>query len=230
MKVLTSPIVDRILRTVGPRLAWLYLHLVGKTQRLEVDGGDYLSEAARGDGPFILALWHSRLLYPVYPYRGTQLGALVSPSRDGEYIARTMERFGLVPLRGSSARGAAMGLLRLARHLSAGHCVAVTPDGPRGPREQVQLGVIELAKLTGVPIIPISYSPARRLTLNSWDRFIVPLPFCRAAVVYGEPISVPKEAGREEMELVRRRVQEEINEATRRSEMLLGRPVPKCED
>ena len=221
MKLFKSPFVDRILKTIGPWLAWLYLHVVGKTQRLQVEGRDYPSETIRGSGPFILAFWHSRLLFPIYLYRGTQFGALVSPSRDGEYIARTMECFGLEPLRGSSKRGAAEGLLKLARYLKKGYCVGVTPDGPRGPREQVQLGVIQLAKVTGIPIIPCSYSSARRIVLNSWDRFVVPLPCSRAVAVYREPIVVPSEASREEMELLRQRLQEEIHEATRRAEAIV---------
>ena len=220
MKLLKLPIVDRVLRAAGPRLVWLYLCIVGKTQRVQVEGRNYLAETLEGGGPFLFAFWHNRLLYPAHLYRGTKAGVLVSSSRDGEYIALTMERFGLIPLRGSSARGAATGLLGLARHLKAGYCVAVTPDGPRGPREQVQLGVIALSKMSGVPIVPCSYTPARKIALNSWDRFLIPLPFCRASVVYRDPITIPENAEREEMERLRLQLEEEICLATRRSEEL----------
>jgi lysophospholipid acyltransferase (LPLAT)-like uncharacterized protein len=83
--------------------------------------------------------------------------------------------------------------------------------------------------MTGIPVIPCAYAPARRIVLNSWDRFIVPLPFCRGAVVYHEPIAVPPEASREEMEILRRRLQEEIQKATSRSEQLVERKLENRE-
>jgi len=222
MKVLKSRFATSLLRVIGPSLVWTYLQLVGKTQQLEIEGQDHLKEIHEGGGPFLFAFWHNRLLFPAYLYRGTKVGVLVSPSRDGEYVARTMERFGLMPLRGSSWQGAAAGLLRLARHIRAGYSVAVTPDGPRGPREQVQLGVIQLAKTSGLPIIPCAYSPGRRIVLSSWDRFVIPLPFCRGAAVYREPIPVPGDADREQMNSLAVRLEAEIREATNRSEQMVG--------
>ncbi len=222
MKILKSRPVVFVLKAIGPSLVWIYLQLVGGTQRLYLEGRDYRKEIKEGRGPFLFAFWHSRLLFPAYFYRGTRVGVLVSPSRDGEYIARIMDCFGLEPLRGSSWQGAAPGLLRLARHIRSGYSVAVTPDGPRGPREHVQLGVIQLAKMTGLPVIPCAYSPRRRIVLNSWDRFLIPLPLCRGAVVYREPVSVPKDADREQMLSLAMYLESEIHEATRRSEELIG--------
>lgn len=222
--------LDKIARRLGPSLVWLYLHLLGKTQRLQVEGRDYLAETRRGNGPFLFAFWHNRLLFPVYLYRSTGVGVLISPSRDGEYIARTVERFGFTALRGSSYKNPSAGLAQLARHVRKGYSVAVTPDGPRGPRERAQPGVLELAKVSGIPVVPCAYSPGRRLTLRSWDGFIVPLPFCRAAVVYREPIHVPRDATREEMESLRCRLEQEINAATDRADFLVGRAGTKSEE
>jgi len=221
MKLLKHPVVTRILRVVGPRMVRIYLQLVGRTQRLRVEGRDYLPEVRRGGGPFLFAFWHNRLLFPAYLYRGTQTGVLVSPSRDGEYIALTMNQFGMVALRGSSAKHPALGLLKLVRHLKDGYCVAVTPDGPRGPKEQVQMGVVELSKISGIPVIPCAYAPSRRITLNSWDRFIIPLPFSTGAVIYREPISVPQNASGDQMEEIRRLLEEEIQAATHCAEELV---------
>jgi len=219
-KLFKRPVVTRILHAVGPYIVRLYLQMVGRTQGLRVEGRNYLPEVRRGGGPFLFAFWHNRLLFPAYLYRGTQTGVLVSPSRDGEYIALTMKLFGMVPLRGSSAKDPALGLLKLVRHLRDGFCVAVTPDGPRGPREHVQMGVVELSKLSTVPVIPCAYAPSRRITLNSWDRFVIPLPFTTGAVVYREPISVPENASKEQMEEIRRQLEMEIRIATEQAEEL----------
>jgi len=105
--------------------------------------------------------------------------------------------FGLGVVRGSSSRGGAEALRALTAAVRAGEDVAVVPDGPRGPRERVQPGVLLLAALTGAPVVPFGFAarPARRLA--SWDRFMVPLPFARAAVVFGKPLAIARDAERE---------------------------------
>jgi lysophospholipid acyltransferase (LPLAT)-like uncharacterized protein len=122
---------------------------------------------------------------------------LASRSRDGELVAAVVRRVGLGTARGSSSRGGAAGLRALAATLRAGGDVAVVPDGPRGPRERVQPGVVALAALTGAPVVPLAFAahPARRL--GSWDRFLVPWPFARCAVVFGPPMAVARDADRE---------------------------------
>jgi lysophospholipid acyltransferase (LPLAT)-like uncharacterized protein len=122
---------------------------------------------------------------------------LASRSRDGELVARWVARFGLTVVRGSSSRGGAEALRALAAAVRAGQDVAVVPDGPLGPRERVQAGIVVLAASTGAPIVPLAFAarPARRLA--SWDRFLVPLPFARAAVVFGTAATVSREVDRE---------------------------------
>jgi lysophospholipid acyltransferase (LPLAT)-like uncharacterized protein len=110
----------------------------------------------------IVAFWHGRQLMMPFAYRGKKISILISRHRDGELIARTVGRFGFHAARGSTTRGGAAALMHLARSARAGDDLAVTPDGPRGPRQAVQLGVVELAKLTGRPIIPLAFGASKK--------------------------------------------------------------------
>ena len=144
---------------------------------------------------------------------------LASRSRDGELVARWVTRFGLRVVRGSSSHGGAEALRELTAALRAGEDVAVVPDGPRGPREQLQPGVVVLAALSGAPVVPFGFAarPARRLA--SWDRFMVPLPFARAAAVFGKPFAVAREADRE---TARADLERALREVTESADRLVG--------
>ena len=173
----------------GPVLGAGYLRLVGLTSRFEHRGRQPV-DAVRAEGPVVWAFWHNRLLGPVVPYRGQGIGVVISRSRDGELIAAAVQRFGYVPLRGSSSRGGVAALKAALDHLGRGHDVAFTPDGPRGPRYRVQPGVVVAARRSGAPIVPVGIGFSRRAVFRSWDRFQVPLPFGRIHYVYGRPLRV----------------------------------------
>jgi lysophospholipid acyltransferase (LPLAT)-like uncharacterized protein len=115
----------------------------------------------RGD-PYILAFWHGRLFLMPYAYTGRRIAILISEHRDGELISRTMHRFGFATARGSSTRGGAAGLREIVRMIRAGSDAAFTPDGPRGPREIVQPGVIAAARISGAPIVPVTFSCSKK--------------------------------------------------------------------
>ena len=148
----------------------------------------------RGGERFILAFWHRHLLLMPYCYRGKRISVLVSQSRDGELIARTVARLGLgiETSRGSSSRGGVAGMRTLLRKAAEGYDLCITPDGPRGPASQVQPGVILAAAATGLPIQPVALAATRAKRLNSWDRFLIPLPFSRVHFVYAEPLAVER--------------------------------------
>jgi hypothetical protein len=157
--------------------------------------GDAAQRRWEADGErFIIAFWHRHLLLMPYVYRGRRISVLVSASRDGELIARTVERLGIDSSRGSTSRGGAVGLRELLRKAKAGYDLAFTPDGPRGPAGVVQPGVILAAAATGFPIQPVAYAATRRRRLKSWDRFVVPLPLATVHFVLGEPLAVPRDA------------------------------------
>ena len=146
----------------------------------------------------IFAFWHNRLFLLPYLFRKhwrtrqhDRVAVLVSASRDGEKLVRVLSRFDLVCVRGSSSRRGKEALRELTRLVQQGYDAGITPDGPRGPKYRVQDGVIRLAQLTGAPVIPISYSVSRKITLRSWDSFMIPLPFGSATLRIGAPIDVP---------------------------------------
>jgi lysophospholipid acyltransferase (LPLAT)-like uncharacterized protein len=158
----------------------------------------------RAGRPVIYIVWHGRLL--LVPWlnarmrrtRGARMPTvLASRSRDGEIAARYVARFGLTVVRGSSSRGGGVALRALVAALRRGVDVALVPDGPRGPREQLQGGVVTLAALTGAPVVPLAVSarPARRL--RSWDRFLVPLPFARCVLAFGPAVRVDHDGDRD---------------------------------
>jgi lysophospholipid acyltransferase (LPLAT)-like uncharacterized protein len=184
-------------------LGWVVangLRLLAATLRYRVNGSR--DPAKLPDEPVIFALWHNRLalcmkvyesfVRPLYQY--DHLAALISASKDGALLATILQNFGVQPVRGSSSRRGAQALLELATWAQRGYDLAVTPDGPRGPRYVVQDGVIALAQVTGLPIVPYSCQLGWKIRLKSWDRFEIPLPFSRCEMTFGELIRVPREA------------------------------------
>jgi len=174
------------------------------------------------DGPAIYCLWHNRLILCVEAYRqhnrGRRLGkgiaALISASKDGAFLAAILERFKVQPVRGSSSRRGPQALLELTSWAERGYDLAITPDGPRGPCYVVQPGVMSLAQLTGLPVIPFGFHAHRKIQLKSWDRFQIPLPFSRCDFRPGPPIRVPREltdAQREEIRLQLEQAMKEVS-------------------
>lgn len=147
----------------------------------------------------ICVFWHGRLLMMPFAHPGKPVAILISQHRDGEYISRIARILGFQVIRGSATRGGVGAVKQMIRALREGWNLVITPDGPRGPRAKVKSGVIELAKLTGAPIVPVTFSAARRRFLKSWDAFLLPLPFSRAVYIWGEPIYVEPMATREEV-------------------------------
>ena len=173
--------------------------------------------------PVIFCLWHNRLalclmLYQRYVARlhpGRQLAAMVSASRDGGMLARILDHFGVQPVRGSSSRRGPQALLELTSWAERGYDLAITPDGPRGPRYIVQDGVIALAQLTGLPVVPVTYHLSWKYCLRSWDRFQVPLPFARCEWQLGNVIRVPREVTDAEREVLRQELEKAMLGITR---------------
>lgn len=194
-------------------LAWLIyalVRLVGATIRFRWDAFPPALSAAAG--PHIFCAWHNRLPLSLYMYHGfmrahgrsPRLVAIVSASRDGAMMARLIELFGVQSVRGSSSRRGAQAMLELSRFAEQGHDLALTPDGPRGPRYVCKEGAVYLAQMTGLGIVPASYHLGWKICLKSWDRFQIPLPFSRVTVTFGEPLAVPRDASDEAREALRR--------------------------
>jgi len=182
-----------------PRLASLFIRGVRATMSLRCSGREGLEALRAGGRTYIHAFWHGHLLLMPYAYPGGRIAILISEHRDGEYIARTMARFGHHSVRGSTTSGGAAALRKAVRMARSGWDLGFTPDGPRGPRHEVQRGVILAARLSGSPIVPVSFAASRAAIMRSWDGFVVPRLFSRGVFVFGTPIEVPAEAGEEEM-------------------------------
>lgn len=172
-------------------------------------------------GHFLYAFWHEHLLFPTaIRFRG-RFHVLISRHADGELIAQVCQHLGYATVRGSTTRGGAQALRELVDKGRGSHLM-VTPDGPRGPRRQVQPGIVFAASRTGLPIVPVGVAYRRCWRARSWDRFAVPYPGTVAVAVVGEPIPVPPDADRRILEQFRLRVEAAMLEATRRAEALAG--------
>ncbi len=205
---------DRILFQIIPRIYYGVLRLLAATIPRKVYHPEYPQKFWEQGQNVIIAFWHQRLLMmPFLPHQG-KVGMMISQHRDGEFIARAIKLFGIDSIRGSTTRGGLAALRGMVRFFETGANLAITPDGPQGPKEVVQMGVLELARLTSAPIVPVTYSVSRKKIFNSWDRFILPLPFCRLAYVWGKPIFVPRELSQEELEGKRVRLQERLRQVT----------------
>ena len=181
------------------------IRLVSATIRYRTPPGSYLFPDAK-TRPAIFVVWHNRLplclmLYNRWVRRlqpGRYTAAMVSASKDGGILTCILEHFGVQPVRGSSSRRGSQALRELTSWANRGLDLAITPDGPRGPCYKVQDGVIALAQLTGAPIIPVSYHLSQKITVTSWDRFQIPLPFCRCTYQVGQPLKVPPDSTEEQ--------------------------------
>jgi lysophospholipid acyltransferase (LPLAT)-like uncharacterized protein len=210
----------RVIGTAGK----LFIDALFSTTRIEIIGYDKvkdLYEKKQG----ILVFWHSRILLISYLYKGQNASILTSRSRDGEYIARLVKKQGHEAIRGSTGKGGVRAGAMLIRRLREGRSAVVIPDGPQGPRFVVHPGVIMLAKKSGLPIGPITYSAKSIKMFNSWDRFILPMPFTTCRVIYGNPVWVPTDADKETAEKCRLQVETEMCRITRDADSHFGHVI-----
>lgn len=218
-------------------LIWAYMSLTGRTIRWTIEGEEELHAVwQEADHGLIFSCWHSRILLlpvgwmlqkrKVGMARGNP-GILISLSRDGEFVARAAEKLGLRVIRGSAAnkkkksknKGGAAAIREASDILGQSGVVCITVDGPRGPRQRASLGAVLLAQRKNAKIVTYAFaaSPAKRL--NSWDRFVIPMPFGKGALVFGPVIDAPRNV---EPEIIRQQVEEALNAATERAEGLVG--------
>lgn len=187
--------------------------LLGRTLSIHWIGEEYLERAREGGRKVLYAFWHEGLLVATYAFRRQGIQVLVSQHRDGELIARAIERMGYGTIRGSSTRGGTRALFRMAAAGAAGDDLGVTVDGPRGPRLQVKPGTLFIAGRSGLPIVPFAVASRKPWVLSSWDRFMVPRPFSRTVIAFQEPLTVPGDAPVEGLEPFRAELQRRLLEA-----------------
>lgn len=195
---------------------------LGATLRWKTEGFEHFDQIARAGHQPIMAFWHGRILPATYYFRNRGIVVITSSNFDGEWIAGIIERFGFGTSRGSTSRGGARALLQLSRDLAAGRPAGFTVDGPRGPAHVSQPGAVWLAKASGHPVLPFHLEADRYWTLGSWDRTQIPKPWSTVAISIGEPFYVPREAGEDEIEQYRQRLDAALVKAEERAKRLLS--------
>lgn len=216
-KGMVTPHQPTKLQRFAAFVIWLLVRAVTLTLRLRYEDPHGLY-AGKHQGPAIYCVWHNRLALCLKGYfsfakkrTGTPgMAAMASASRDGAFLAAIIERFGVKPVRGSSSRRGGQALLELTTWADKGWDLAITPDGPRGPRYVVQSGALSLAQLTGLPIIPAGYNLQWKLQLKTWDKFQVPLPFSKCQIIVGQPMFVPRDSTDEMREALRVELEQQL--------------------
>ncbi len=195
---------------LGPGLAAGLIRLYNKMIRWEFQGWDRVLDQKKS-GPVIMCHWHGDDLALMIPFADRGLTMLVSHSKDGDFISGVLSRLGYAAVRGSSSRGGGRALRELAGVVRSGKDVGLTIDGPRGPRTQVKAGVVVLARLSGAPIFPTGvWTDQKWVFAKTWHKTYLPKPGALVRIVYGEPIFVPADATREQMEDLRKKVEDEF--------------------
>ena len=208
-------------------IGWLvaaYMTLVKYTTRWDIERADQVQDIIDGGKGFIALTWHSRFMMLTAAWKKDyQLPhVLISRSRDGAIVAHTSHFLGLKTIRGSAkkaakgdlaakAKGGAKASLNIVTALEEDGCIVVTPDGPRGPRQRLGDGPIRLARLTGAPLVPCTFAVRNRKQFESWDKFVLPLPFGKGKIIWGTPVTVPANADERKIEHIRERIESEMN-------------------
>ena len=207
-------------RRSGVMIGWLLrvmVSCIGSTLRWRVEDPSGVL-ANTPERSCIFAFWHNRIFLLPYLFRKhwhsrrrDRVAVLVSASKDGEFLTSVLEKFNLICVRGSSSRRGKQALREMTELVNLGYDAGITPDGPRGPKYRCQDGAISLAALTQAPIIPVSWDVNWKVTVKSWDAFMVPLPFGRATLRIGAPMTVAAGLSNEEFEGQRVKLENVLN-------------------
>ncbi len=199
-----------LVEALGPPL----IRLLGSTWRFRMLPEGVEEQQKRKGQLSIFAFWHAGMLVPAYSERFKKIAIIVSKHQDGEFIARVVKRLGFVPVRGSSTRGGRAAMMRTLKVAAKGHNIAFTPDGPRGPRHQVQRGVIFAASRSGLPLVACAVASWPHWRLRSWDRFTIPKPFAKTIILEGAPLHLPPDLDGEALDAECRALEERMRVLT----------------
>lgn len=181
-------------------LVWLYIVVAGKTAKYSIMGQEKLQDFKKSGQPIVLALWHGKMIPPMYYLRNRGIHVLASSHRSSAWAFHfLLQRLGWCLIRGTSQRGGARALIEMVRKLKEGADIIITPDGPSGPVYKLKPGIIYLAQKTGAPIIPLGIASYPGKALKSWDRFLLPSLFGHAVLIFGEPFLIEKDLSEEEV-------------------------------
>ncbi|BBM88280.1 lysophospholipid acyltransferase family protein [Candidatus Uabimicrobium amorphum] len=214
----------RIAKWWIPKFFYCTSYLIFGTARMRYFSKNNFDELVDNNKSIIVACFHQGILFLPFLLRHNRYGkriAMVSTSPEGDYIAGAMKMFGQSAARGSSTRGGKKALQVMIDMLNEGHQQPqahhglITVDGPKGPAHEVKMGVVKLAKETGLPIVPMNWYAGSGITLRNWDQTMLPRPFSKLAIAYGEPIFVSKDACEKKMEETRQEVARSLEDCYR---------------
>jgi lysophospholipid acyltransferase (LPLAT)-like uncharacterized protein len=203
--------MKKLLIVIAEKFTWLLILLFGKMGRISARNRHYWDQLESSGQPFIVLLWHGKMLLPMYVHRNENLSVLISEHQDGELIAQNVKRLGYRTTRGSSTRGGSRAFRDMLRELHNGIKCVILPDGPKGPRHVVKMGAILLAQISGAALIPVTFSAQKPIELKTWDRFTFWWPFSSLCIAYGKPFKIPRRLDGQESEQYRKQVQDEMN-------------------
>lgn len=208
----------RLLLAIVPRLVWIVLHVLFRTCRITFIGKENEDQFLRQGKPVLIVSWHQGLIYFPYHFRKHNGVAMISKSKDGELIARITKLFGFRSARGSSSKDGKQALEVMIDMINREQCNGgIAADAPHGPFGVAKIGIVKLAKETGVPLIPVMWWAKRKIMANNWDRTILPLPFAHIVFFYDTPFYVPPDATREQMESMRADLTDILNRMHQRA-------------
>ncbi len=184
---------DRVALGLADKLGPPLFRATYSSLRFDVAGDEHLESTWRSGLPVVFITWHGRILPLLYLFRDHRIVMLVSQHRDGEYLARIGHGLGYESVRGSSTRGGFRALRDLVRQLRCGRSLAITPDGPQGPREQLKPGALQAARITEAPVVPVMAGSRQSWWVEGWDSFMIPRPFAEVRVAVGEPRQISRD-------------------------------------
>ena len=188
-KIFRTKLAYSIICWIGAK----YIKFVSFTTKWSFINKKYVENLWKKNESFILCFWHGRLLMmPLSWNIKKKINVLISAHSDGQLLSKTVKYFDIKTIIGSSSKGGSEAIRNIIKSLKSGISIGMTPDGPRGPRMKINSAIIKIASLTGNKIVPLSYSVKKKIFLNSWDKFLVALPFGKGCFIWGKPIKIKK--------------------------------------
>ena len=188
-KIFRTKLAYNIICWIGAK----YIKFVSFTTKWSFINKKYVENLWKKNESFILCFWHGRLLMmPLSWNNKKKINVLISAHSDGQLLSKTVKYFDIETIIGSSSKGGSEAIRNIIKSLKSGISIGMTPDGPRGPRMKINSAIIKIASLTGNKIVPLSYSVKKKIFLNSWDKFLVALPFGKGCFIWGKPIKIKK--------------------------------------
>ena len=212
-KLLKHFIVQQLLAFI----AFIYILFVKVTSNIKYENIDSPTKYWQNKKPFILAFWHGQLMTFSYTWKiNKKLNILASSHSDGRFGASIARYFKLnnIPISSDSNN---LSLRPIFKILNSNNYIAITPDGPRGPKEKVSEGIIKIAKISKVPIIPVGFGSSKNFCLKSWDSFLITLPFSKCRIVWGDSITIPENLEDQEIATYKKIIEEKINECVKKA-------------